>query len=96
MLEYFKDFQELALLIPNPDTETIILKDSVLNEPDQVEKALRKYSDTPSFIQMIENNMRINQILLLHWYSSYVADDTHVLMQKESAKSREPISIFDN
>ena len=74
LLEYFKDFQEQALFVPKPDTETIILKASVKNESDQVEKALREYPDTPSSNQMREYLKLINQNMLSHWYDLYVAD----------------------
>ena len=88
LLEYFKDFQEQALFVPKPDTETIILKASFRNESDQVEKALREYPDTPSSNQMREYLKLINQNMLSHWYDLYVADDTYVLMQKEIATRR--------
>ena len=88
LLEYFKDFQEQALFVPKPDTETIILKASVKNESDQVEKALREYPDTLSSNQMREYLKLINQNMLSHWYDLYVAHDTYVLMQKEIATRR--------
>ena len=88
LLEYCKDVQDQSLFIPKPDTETIILKAPVPNVPDQAEKALKEYSDTPNSDQIREYLKLINQNMLSHWYDLYAADDTYVLMQKEIATRR--------
>ena len=80
--------QDQSLFIPKPDTETIILKAPVPNVPDQAEKALKEYSDTPNSDQIREYLKLINQNMLSHWYDLYAADDTYVLMQKEIATRR--------